>query len=667
MTPRPARKTRRRRPAAPQLMRRPRRLTPKKPGTAAGPRRTALPGFVEPQLATLIAKAPDSARWIHEIKFDGYRIQARLEHGKVKLMTRKGLDWTDKFPTVAEAVAGLPADTALMDGELVSEDKDGVSRFSLLQQDLKDGRHDRMVYYAFDLLHCDGADLKPLPLTARKAALGRLLARAHGAVRFSESLTERGSVLLKQACKMGLEGIISKVADAPYRSGRGHDWLKSKCSNRQEFVVAGFTPSTADAHAVGALVLGVYRRGKLHYAGRTGTGFTHQTARSRRARAGTRRSTPCPRKSAAAAGRSGSIRKWWWRSIFAAGPTATACDRPRSRACATTSRPDRWCGRRRHEGGPAEPGKAARRPRRARGRHVRRRQAHASRPHLLERCRRQQERPRPILRKGLEMDAAACRRPRHRRGALPGRRRRPVLLPEARAPGHPHRIPASGAGKGRQGHRRRRPRRHHRAGAGRRAGNPRAWLEHRRSRQRRPPGVRPRSRARHGLCRRRRGGARGAGPAQARQADELRQDHRRQGATRGGADQARTLGGRQGVLPYGGAEHGEGRPRTLSRHRDQGAAAQPHFRRLPAQQPRGDGDCALLLAGAPRRAGGAAGGLVRARLAQERQPIHRAKCHAAAVEAAQRPLGEHGPHQTGSAALQVKPAVIPELRHRLTR
>jgi len=294
MTPRPARKTRRRRPAAPQLMRRPRRLTPKKPGTAAGPRRTALPGFVEPQLATLIAKAPDSARWIHEIKFDGYRIQARLEHGKVKLMTRKGLDWTDKFPTVAEAVAGLPADTALMDGELVSEDKDGVSRFSLLQQDLKDGRHDRMVYYAFDLLHCDGADLKPLPLTARKAALGRLLARAHGAVRFSESLTERGSVLLKQACKMGLEGIISKVADAPYRSGRGHDWLKSKCSNRQEFVVAGFTPSTADAHAVGALVLGVYRRGKLHYAGRTGTGFTHQTARElyRALKARARRDSP---------------------------------------------------------------------------------------------------------------------------------------------------------------------------------------------------------------------------------------------------------------------------------------------------------------------------------------------------------------------------------------
>jgi bifunctional non-homologous end joining protein LigD len=165
------------------------------------------PGFVEPVLATSTEKVPSGDRWIHEIKFDGYRIQARLEHGKVRLMTRKGLDWTDKFPTVAEAVARLPADTALMDGELVSEDKEGISRFSLLQQDLKDGRHDRMVYYVFDLLHCDGADLKALPLTARKAALSRLLARARGAMRLSESLTERGPVLLKQAARWGLRAL----------------------------------------------------------------------------------------------------------------------------------------------------------------------------------------------------------------------------------------------------------------------------------------------------------------------------------------------------------------------------------------------------------------------------------------------------------------------------
>ncbi len=274
----PKRKT----PASLQPMRKSRTL--KRPRQAAArameqAQRSALPGFVEPALATLIDKAPDGARWIHEIKFDGYRIQARLDHGKVKLLTRKGLDWTEKFPTVAETIAKLPVDTALIDGELVSEDAKGISRFSLLQQDLKAGRHDRTVFYAFDLMHLNGADLRPRPLSERKAALAKLLARTRGAVRLSESLTERGTVLLKQAYKMGLEGIVSKIADAPYRSGRGHEWLKSKCADRQEFVVAGFAPSTADARSVGALVLAVYERGKLKYAGRTGTGFTHDTAR----------------------------------------------------------------------------------------------------------------------------------------------------------------------------------------------------------------------------------------------------------------------------------------------------------------------------------------------------------------------------------------------------
>jgi len=246
----------------------------------ADARKGPLPAFVSPALATLVERAPDGSRWIHEIKFDGYRVQARLDRGKVKLMTRKGLDWTKKFLTIRDAVAKLPAKTALIDGELVSEDQDGISRFSLLQQDLKDGRHDRMVFYAFDLLHLDGRDLKSLPLIQRKAALQTLLGNRHGALRLSESLTEPGPSLLKHACKMGLEGIISKLADAPYRSGRGHDWLKAKCSDRQEFVVAGFAPASNDARAVGALVLGVYDHGELRYAGRTGTGFTHESART---------------------------------------------------------------------------------------------------------------------------------------------------------------------------------------------------------------------------------------------------------------------------------------------------------------------------------------------------------------------------------------------------
>jgi bifunctional non-homologous end joining protein LigD len=255
----------------------------------------ALPRFVAPCLATLVAKPPDDKRWEHEIKFDGYRIQARLDHGKVKLMTRKGLDWTRKFPSVAKAVGKLRAKTALIDGELVAEDSKGISRFSLLQQDLTSGRQGRMVLYAFDLMHLNGADLKPLPLFARKAALAKLIRRGHDRhLRFSRSLLGRGPVLLRHACRMGLEGIMSKRADARYHSGRGHDWLKAKCSERQELVVAGFAPSSADSHEVGALVLAFYRRGKLCYAGRTGTGFSHDTARTlyRRLKAHARKTSP---------------------------------------------------------------------------------------------------------------------------------------------------------------------------------------------------------------------------------------------------------------------------------------------------------------------------------------------------------------------------------------
>jgi bifunctional non-homologous end joining protein LigD len=241
----------------------------------------ALPDFIEPCLATLVDKAPSGDNWIHEIKFDGYRIQARLASGRVKLLTRRGLDWTRKFPPIAEAVAELPAKTALLDGELVVEDEDGVSSFSLLQQDIKNKRLDRMVFYVFDLMHLDGQDLKRRPLHARKQILARLLAKTskRAPLRLSESLTEPGPVLLKHACKMGLEGIVSKLSDAPYHSGRGHDWVKTKCTDRQELVIAGFAPSSADAHAVGALVLGYYQNRKLRYAGRTGTGFTHKTAR----------------------------------------------------------------------------------------------------------------------------------------------------------------------------------------------------------------------------------------------------------------------------------------------------------------------------------------------------------------------------------------------------
>jgi bifunctional non-homologous end joining protein LigD len=240
-----------------------------------------LPDFVPPSLATLHSAAPRGAEWLHEIKYDGYRIQARLDRGKVRLLTRKNLDWTHRFKPIAAAVAVLPAETALLDGELVVEDDKGISSFSLLQTDLKDGRGDRLVYCVFDLLHLDGRDLTGEPLIARKAALQRLLKATgkNGRIRYADHFTEDGAVILKHACGLDLEGIVSKRKDAPYRSGRSENFIKAKCHNAQEFVIAGYSPASADPRAVGALTVAVHDNGELRYAGRVGTGYTHKTAR----------------------------------------------------------------------------------------------------------------------------------------------------------------------------------------------------------------------------------------------------------------------------------------------------------------------------------------------------------------------------------------------------
>jgi len=244
-------------------------------------RRGGLPDFVPPSLATLHSAPPDGAAWIHEIKFDGYRIEARLDHGKVRLLTRKQLDWTHRFQRIAKAVAALPADTALLDGELVVEDENGISNFSLLQTDLKEGREDRFVYWVFDLLYLNGRDFTKEPLTVRKTALRRLLKNQprNGSLRYTEDFGERGSTIFKRAQELGLEGIVSKLRDAPYRSGRSENFIKTKCHDAQEFVVAGFTLSTAMPNAIGALTVAFHEGGKLRYAGRLGTGYTHQTAR----------------------------------------------------------------------------------------------------------------------------------------------------------------------------------------------------------------------------------------------------------------------------------------------------------------------------------------------------------------------------------------------------
>ena len=250
-----------------------------------GGRRARLPDFIAPSLATLHDAAPSGAQWLHEIKFDGYRIEARLDkgvdHGKVRLLTRKALDWTQRFARIADAVAALPAETALLDGELVVEDEKGISSFSLLQTDLKAGRSDRFVYWVFDLLFLDGRDLTGAPLHERKAALRRLLKgnRRSGPIRYAEHFEGNGPAIFKSACEMNLEGIISKLRDAPYRSGRSENFVKSKCRDAQEFVVAGFSPSKAMPKAVGALTVAFHEGGKLRYAGRVGTGYTRDIAR----------------------------------------------------------------------------------------------------------------------------------------------------------------------------------------------------------------------------------------------------------------------------------------------------------------------------------------------------------------------------------------------------
>ncbi len=246
--------------------------------TAKGDAR--LPDFVPPSLATLRERAPDDPGWVHEVKFDGYRMQARLDRGKVRLLTRKGLDWTKRFPNVAEAVAALPADTALIDGEIIVENDKGVSSFSDLQADLRDGRGDRFVYYVFDLLHLDGRDISELPLIDRKAELQRLVgSKGHGPIKYSEHFSDDGSTMLRSACSLGLEGIVSKRRDAPYRSGRSDAFVKIKCAIEQELVVGGYAPSNVVPRAIGALIVGTYDGGALRYAGRVGTGYTQQTAK----------------------------------------------------------------------------------------------------------------------------------------------------------------------------------------------------------------------------------------------------------------------------------------------------------------------------------------------------------------------------------------------------
>lgn len=237
-----------------------------------------LPPFIPPELATLTDAMPKGENWLHEIKFDGYRVLAYIEGGRVTMYTRNGLDWTHKFGNVPDELAKLPVDNAIIDGELVALNEKGVSSFIQLKNALG-GTKPNLQYFAFDLLHLNGANLMKKPLIERKALMESLLKKTKHTVFYSAHFIENRG-LLEKACRMGLEGLISKLADAAYHSGRGKNWLKVKCHKRQEFVIGGFTKSSTGASIIGSLLLGYYEGNDFVYAGRVGTGFDNDLARN---------------------------------------------------------------------------------------------------------------------------------------------------------------------------------------------------------------------------------------------------------------------------------------------------------------------------------------------------------------------------------------------------
>jgi bifunctional non-homologous end joining protein LigD len=235
-----------------------------------------MPQFIAPQLCKSVSRPPIGAEWVHEIKLDGYRMQLRVADGKAVMRTRKGLDWTTRFAAVAEAAKGL-AD-CIIDGEVVALDHNGASDFAALQAALSEGDSQSLTYFVFDLLYADGEDLRPMPLISRKERLQRLLAgnsRAAKLIKYVEHLAEPGDAVLRSACRMSLEGIISKTASAPYQSGRVDTWQKAKCRGGQEVIIGGWSGSSRKLRS---LLVGVYRGDHLVPTGRVGTGFNKRNS-----------------------------------------------------------------------------------------------------------------------------------------------------------------------------------------------------------------------------------------------------------------------------------------------------------------------------------------------------------------------------------------------------
>lgn len=250
------------------------------PGASPAP----LPADPRPQLARSADAVPDGEGWLHEIKFDGYRILARIEDGGVRLLSRNGRDWTQRFPEISAELSGLPVTAALLDGEILALGQDGVSRFADLQEALSAGRTAGLRYQAFDLLHLDGVGLTAVALSHRKQLLKGLLEAAgstpRARLRFTDQIPGHGPAFFERACRLGLEGIVSKRADKGYASGRSDHWRKRKCTHREELLIGGFTEARGTRVGFGALLLGGYRDGRLVYAGRVGTGFSDRQLQS---------------------------------------------------------------------------------------------------------------------------------------------------------------------------------------------------------------------------------------------------------------------------------------------------------------------------------------------------------------------------------------------------
>jgi len=240
-----------------------------------------MPERVEPCLALLAAKPPTGDDWAFEVKWDGYRLAVRIERGRVRVITRGGHDWTTRFPTIAHDAHELAVHSAILDGEAVVLDERGASDFGALQRALggRGGKQSAAsaILYAFDLLYLDGRDLRALPLAERREMLEALLP-PHTSIRLSEEVNAEGGPFLKLACEMGLEGIIAKRRSAPYRSGRGGDWLKIKCVQTESFVIIGYEQSAAALGGIGRLLLAARKGEELVYVGSVGTGFTHANA-----------------------------------------------------------------------------------------------------------------------------------------------------------------------------------------------------------------------------------------------------------------------------------------------------------------------------------------------------------------------------------------------------